>query len=346
MQVGQRRERNRIRSAQIEHAPPELDGALALPEHVRVDLGHAGVAIGQGLVARRDVEHLFVDAVEIFPALGAEVQSFERLQRFRRTRFLFQYRQVARNRRIRIVNDVRKYPAEPQVQFDELAPVFADGDAPAKHVGELFEVALLVVDPIQESQGGDILGVETQYLPEDLLSPRQVAELGFENGGQTHEHVLAHFHVARLSSRLGHGRDVRLPLMGRAGEAQRLVEGLLGRGRLHDGARPPIEGGNLVHQLVLGDVGQTAQDALALLGIGLGNQLHLVDADELFPLLADAIERFENLGNLVLHGTARHQPFQVGARVLVLRRNRENFLIGFDSLGRSPSATSRICARR
>ena len=121
--------------------------------------------------------------------------------------------------------------------------------------------------------------------------------------------------------------------MGGAGQAQGLVEGLLGRRRLDDRARPPIERRNLVDQLALGDVGQAAQDALPFLGLGLGGQLDLVDAHQLLPLLADAVERLEHLRDLALHVATRHQAFEGGARLLVLRSDGEDFLVGLDRLG-------------
>ena len=121
--------------------------------------------------------------------------------------------------------------------------------------------------------------------------------------------------------------------MGRAGQAQGLVQGLLGRRRFDDGARPPIESRDLVHEFALGDIGQPAQNALALFGIRLGDQLDLVDANELFPFLANAVERFENLRDLPLHGAAGHEAFERRAGFLVGRRDGEDLLVGLDGLG-------------
>ena len=59
----------------------------------------------------------------------------------------------------------------------------------------------------------------------------------------------------------------------------------------------------------------------------------MVDTNQLLPLLADAIERFENLGNFPLHRSGCHEPLQRRAGLLVLRRDRQNLLIRLDGLG-------------
>ena len=216
------------------------------------------------MVARSDVEHLLVDAIEVFPAFGAEVQTLEGLERFRGSRFMFENRKVTGDCRIGIVDDVGQNFSEAEMQLDELVRIVDDCDTLAQYVGKLLEVTLLVVDTIQESQCLGVVGVETQNLVKNLLGPRQIAKLGFEHCGQAYKHVFADSAVIGLRRRLDHGGDVRFPLMGRAGQAQCLVKGLLGRGRFHDGACPPIEGRDLVHESIFSDVRQTAQDALAL----------------------------------------------------------------------------------
>ena len=113
-----------------------------------------------------------------------------------------------------------------------------------------------------------------------------------------------------------------------AGQSQRLVESLL-RGRvLDDRARPPIECGDLVDQLVLGDVRQTAEDTLPLLVLGFGSQLDLIDAHQLLPLFTDPVERLEHLGDLALHIAARHQAFEGGTSFLVLGSDGQDLLVG------------------
>ena len=139
--------------------------------------------------------------------------------------------------------------------------------------------------------------------------------------------------VVGLARGLGHGRDVGFPLVGGAGQAQAPRRGPARTTAPRRRRGPPVEGRDLVDELVLGDLGQAAQDALPLLRIGLGGQLDLVDADQLLPLLADAVERLENLGDLPLHGPARHHPLERGARLLVLWRDAEDLLVGLDGLG-------------
>jgi len=84
VQVSQGRKGHRVGAAQIEHPPPQLDGMLALVEHIRRNSRHARVAIGKRFVARSDVKHLLVDLVQVFPLLGAEVDALQGLQGFRR----------------------------------------------------------------------------------------------------------------------------------------------------------------------------------------------------------------------------------------------------------------------
>ena len=47
------------------------------------------------------------------------------------------------------------------------------------------------------------------------------------------------------------------------------------------------------------------------------SQLQLVDVDQLVPLLAQAVQRLQHLGHLVLHGPARQQPLERRAGLAV-----------------------------
>ena len=330
MQIRQRRQRLWIGPSQIENAAPQLDGLFALTEDVGRDLCHARVAVGQRLIAGRDVEHLLVDAVEIFPAFGAEVETLERFERLRRARLVLKNSQVTSDGRVGIVDNVGQHFTKAQVQLDELARIVGHGDATAKYAGQLLEIALLVVDTIEECQRLGVVGVEAEDLPQDFLGARQVAKLGFEHGRQAHEHVLADRAVAGLASGFRHGRHVRFPLVGGAGQAQGLVQGLLRRRRFHHRPRPVIERRDLIDEPILGDVRQTAQNALALFAVRLRRQLDLVDPHQLLPLFAHAVERLEHLGNLPLHGSAGHETFQRRARFFVLGRDAEDFLVCLD----------------
>ena len=95
---------------------------------------------------------------------------------------------------------------------------------------------------------------------------------------------------------------------------------------------PPAEGRDLIDQLVLGDLGQPAQQRLPLVDVGQPTELHLVDLVQLLPLLARAIERLEHVGDLELHRAAHEHPLQRGARLGVGRVGGQDLAVGLDRL--------------
>ena len=110
---------------------------------------------------------------------------------------------------------------------------------------------------------------------ERLLGALQIAEVALEAGGQAQQHVAPHRRRTIRRRRLGHRGDVGVPLVRRARQPQELVERLLRRRVLLDRLGPPAEGGDLIDQLVLGDLGQAAQERLPLADVG--------DADRAAP---------------------------------------------------------------
>jgi len=117
-----------------------------------------------------------------------------------------------------------------------------------------------------------------------------------------------------------------------AGQPQQLVEPLRRRGILLDGFRPPAEGGDLIDQLVLGDLRQATQQRLPLAEVGDPAQLNLVDLVQLLPLLASAVERLQHLGDLDLHRAAHEHPLERRARLGVRRLGDQNLAVGLDRL--------------
>ena len=160
---------------------------------------------------------------------------------------------------------------------------------------------MLVVDPIEECQGFAVIGVERQHLPQHILHPHQIGEFSVKNRGQAEENVAAHAVIAGPGRRVRHAGDVGFPLVGGAGQAQQLIQSLLGGRILHHRFRPPLERGHLVHKLGLENLRQASQQPLSLLGVGLDAQLDLIDPNQLLPLLAHTVKRLQDLGDFSLH---------------------------------------------
>ena len=95
VQIGQPGERDGVLAADVDHLAPQLDGLGAIVERVGGQLGHPRVAVGQAHLVAGDLGDLLVDAVEIAPALAAEVEPLERLERLARLRCVLEDRQVA-----------------------------------------------------------------------------------------------------------------------------------------------------------------------------------------------------------------------------------------------------------
>ena len=191
---------------------------------------------------------------------------------------------------------------------------------------------LALVDAIERGQRGGVLVVLVEHRQERLLGALQIAEVGLEAGGQAQQHVAPDGRRTIRRRRLGHGGDEGVPLVRGARQPQELVERLLRRRILLDGLGPPAEGGDLIDQLVLGDLGQAAQERLPLAEVGDPTELHLVDLVQLLPLLAGAVERLEHLGDLDLHRAAHEHPLERGARLGVRRVGDQDLAVGLDRL--------------
>ena len=179
---------------------------------------------------------------------------------------------------------------EPQVQRDELVGVVGDRDALPQRRRQVLVHPLRLVDAIERGERRRILVVLAQHLDERVLGALEVAELGLEGRREAQQHVATDLRVD-LGVAIGRGRrrhrlDVGVPLVRRAREAHELVERLLGRRILLDRLGPPPEGGDLIDELLLGDLGEAAQQRLPLVDVGDARELHLVDLVQLLPLLA------------------------------------------------------------
>ena len=275
---------------------------------------------------------LLVDAVQIRPALGPEVQALERVQRLARLRLVLEDGQVAGDRAVGLVQRLGVDAPQAQVERRQLRAVVGDCDPLAQNIRQALVHPLPFVDPIQRRQRRRVLRVLGQHGLQGLFGALEVAQVRLEAGGEPQQNVAANRRLPLGRGRVGHRGDVRVPLVRGAGQPQQLVDGLRRRRILLDGLGPPAEGGDLIDQLVLGDLRQPAQQRLPLAHVGHAAQLHLVDLVQLLPLLAGAVERLQHLGDLDLHRAAHEHPFEGGPRLHVRRIGDQDLAIRLDGL--------------
>ena len=185
-----------------------------------------------------------------------------------------------------------------------------------------------------DASAAAILRVLVQHLHQRLLGALEIAEVALEARGQAQQHVAPHLRRAIRRRRLGHRRHERVPLVGRAHQAQQLVERQLRRRVFVDRLAPtsrrprPDRPASARRSRPGGAAAPGARST-----VDHAAELHLVDLVQLLPLLADAIERLEDVGDLQLHRAAHEHPLERGARLGVARVGGQDLAIGLDRLG-------------
>ena len=185
VQIGQAGERDGVLAADVDHPPPQLDGLGAIVERVGGQLGHPRVAIGETHLVAGDLGDLLVDAVELAPALAAEVEPLQRVERLARLRGVLEDGQVAGDRQIPLLQRLGVDLSETQVEGDQLRGVVGGGQPLAEDAGQVLVHPLALVDAIERGQRGGVLFVLVEHRQERLLRALQIPEVALEAGGQT-----------------------------------------------------------------------------------------------------------------------------------------------------------------
>ena len=212
-----------------------------------------------------DVDDLLVDAVELAPALAAEVEPLERLERLARARLVLEHGQVAGDGRVALVERLGVDLAETQVQRDQLGGVVGDGDAAGagRPPGSRTSPGSRRCDRARPAPPRPSRARRAPARAPSRRAPdRRGRSRSWRPGAAARRAGPAGGRSRRR--RLGHGGDVGVPLVRGARQPQQLVERLRRRRIFLDRLGPPAEGGDLIDQLVLGDLGQAAQQRLPL----------------------------------------------------------------------------------